>query len=92
MSKCRGCQQSIIWIRTRSGKSSPCDPDKRTEWVTDEPVTTRHRITLQDPDGDTHTGYLATVLTHGARQIDGYVPHWSTCPAAKAFKPGGALR
>lgn len=64
----------------------PCDPELLTEWITDKPVTTNQRVTLQDPDGDTHSGYLATVLTPGARQIDGYRPHWASCPKREEFR------
>jgi hypothetical protein len=64
----------------------PVDPEKLSEWVTDIPTSGSRRITLVDPDGETHSGYLASVIAPGARQIDGYVPHWSTCPKAQAFR------
>jgi len=70
----------------------PCDPEERTEWVTDSPVTTSRKVSLQDPGGALGVGYLATVLTKGSRELRGYVPHWATCPKSTSFKPGGELR
>lgn len=84
---CRGCGQVIRWLKTRSGQSMPCDPGKLIEWVTDTPsAASTRRITLLDLDGDTHTGYLASVLTPGSRQIDGSLSHFSSCPKAGEFR------
>jgi len=66
----------------------PCDPELLSEWVTDTTKTTAVRITLQDPDGDTHTGYIATVLTRGSRRITGYRSHWASCPDREKFRKG----
>ena len=70
----------------------PCDPEERIEWVTDTPVTTGRKVSLLDPGGSLDTGYIATVLTSGSRELRGYVPHWATCKKASEFKPGGSLR
>lgn len=37
MNKCKSCGASIIWLRTKSGKAIPCDPDQK--------------ILLYDPNG-----------------------------------------
>jgi hypothetical protein len=86
LAACSGCRAPIRWVTTRSGKSMPCDPDVIHEWVTDATKTTSVRIILQDPDGDTHTGWQATAITPGAFEISGYVPHWATCPQRDAFR------
>lgn len=43
MSKCKGCGAEIVWIKTASGKSMPCDIDKVTI-VTDDGKTVTGRI------------------------------------------------
>ena len=86
--QCRGCHATIKWLRTPTGKAMPVDPEYLHEWVTEEPAEPgRRRITLMAGDGDRlETGYLASVVTPTSRQIEGYVPHWSTCPKAAEFK------
>lgn len=86
--QCRGCKATIRWITTPNGKHMPVDPEHLTEWVTDEPALAgAKRVALLSGDGKhLETGYLATVITPGARQIEGFLPHWSTCPQAKDFK------
>jgi hypothetical protein len=64
----------------------PCDPGRVSEYVTDAPTASDTRVTVIDPDGDTHAGYRASVLTHGAREVSGYVSHFSTCPKAREFR------
>lgn len=83
---CKGCGAIIRWIRTRTGAPAPVDPERRSEYVTDAPALTSRRVTLVDPDGDTHSGYLASVTTPGAREISGYVSHFGTCPQAARFR------
>lgn len=83
---CKGCKAQILWVATRSGKMMPVDPEKLSEWVTDEMTSGARKVTLQDPHGDTLTGWRASMLAPGARQIAGYVPHWSTCPNRDEFK------
>lgn len=83
---CSGCKAIIRWITTRSGKGMPVDPDRLIEYLTDEPLASPKRIALVTEDGLTITGYQGSVLTPGASKVEGYVPHWSTCPRAKDFK------
>lgn len=30
MSKCKGCGKEIIWLKTKAGKSMPCELEKTT--------------------------------------------------------------
>lgn len=78
-SKCRGCGAEIIWIRTASGKSMPCDPVPVAYWKKEKApgkVTTPNGEVIScvfDGDMDKATGI-------------GYISHFSTCPKASSFK------
>ena len=43
MSKCKGCGAEIIWIKTKAGKSMPCNLEK---------------ITIVTEQGETIVGYV----------------------------------
>lgn len=43
MSKCKGCNANIIWIKTKAGKQMPCNVEK---------------ITIVTEQGETITGYM----------------------------------
>jgi len=90
--QCKGCKAIIRWINMESGKAMPVDPEKYTEWLTQEAITTSHRVSVVTPDGKMVTGYIATILTPGASSVEGFRPHWASCPKAKEFGKGGALR
>lgn len=67
----------------------PVDPERLTEWLSEapgSPVSTARKLTLLTPDGDVVTGYQGSVLTPGSRAVEGYVPHWATCPQASRFR------
>jgi hypothetical protein len=83
---CKGCGAIVRWITTTAGKPMICDPEKLQEWVTDTPRQTAPKITLVTSDGQMETGWQASVIVSGSRSIEGYVPHWATCPKAKDFK------
>lgn len=83
---CSGCHAIIRWLRTTAGRAMPVDPEKLHEWVTDEPRQTAPKITLVTEDGRTESGWQASIITPGARSIEGYVPHWATCPQRAQFK------
>lgn len=90
---CRGCGAVIRWITTRSGKAMPVDPEHLQEWLIEDGFAgIGPRITLITSDGETVSGRQGSVISQGSRRVDGYVPHWSTCPKAKDFRPGGASR
>ena len=73
---CRGCGASIVWIKTKSGKSMPCDaePVHYVPGGKDRAVTTSGNV-------------VSCEIVSGGGEI-GYRPHWATCPNAKRFKSG----
>jgi len=87
--RCQGCGAPIRFLRTPTGKSMPVDPLFLSEWVTDvAPVDQPpRRITLMSGDGArVESGYLTTVINPTARAIQGYQPHWASCPRAEEFR------
>ncbi|MBE6972551.1 MAG: hypothetical protein E7440_01530 [Ruminococcaceae bacterium] len=75
MSRCKGCGAEIDWVRMKSGKSMPVDP---------EPVFVAeggNQVFITD-EGDTITG----TATESKTGEVAFVPHWATCPAYKQFK------
>lgn len=79
MTKCKDCGAEIIWIKTKAGKNMPCDatpiwyiadPAGKGRLVTEAGETIR--CTFAE-NTETATGW-------------GYIPHWSTCPAAEHFR------
>lgn len=78
MSNCRSCGASIEWVKLKSGKFHPCDPEE---------------IQLNDcDDGDklvTHLGEIV-VVNDGTRAasggVAGMVSHFSTCPQADDWR------
>lgn len=75
MAKCKYCGAEIKWIRLKSGKNMPCDPEpvgyRCVEGAKETVVTAK--------------GVVLTCETVGQRNRDtiidgfGYVPHWATC-------------
>lgn len=83
MGKCKGCGREIIWIMTRSGKAMPCDPEPVPCWkVSKEMSNAKEKLVLGN--GDVISCSLEKIP--GINVSFGYVPHWSTCPAAGQFK------
>ena len=82
MAKCKGCGAEIVWIKTTAGKSMPCDPGLVPYWAkpgaAGKVVTAFGEVISCEFKGD------QTKVTG-----IGYVPHWSTCPAAGSFRKGG---
>lgn len=81
MSTCRGCGRTIEWIRMRSGKMMPVDPDPvfvdeggSQVFVTDEGDTITGRQINPEPTEDKASLTVA------------FIPHWATCPEAKRFR------
>lgn len=71
-SHCRGCGQEIVWIKTVSGKSIPCDPKVI---IFEEGFGRR---TLVTDNG--------VVIARPKIGEAGREPHWATCPKASSFK------
>lgn len=76
---CRSCGKRILWIKTRAGKSMPCDAD---------PVNYRYnsesRTKLVTPDGCVIPCDI--VQDPAEAEGRGYVPHWSTCDNPNKFR------
>lgn len=86
--QCSGCKGRIRWIKTVAGKNAPVDPEYLQEWVLDDKPTSwsARKITLIDAEGRTETGWQASVVTLGARMIEGFIPHFSSCSKAAQFR------
>ena len=81
-STCRGCGQTIKWIKSRNGKNTPLDP---------EPV--RYRSTDRDDEHDVEGFLLDGERVYGVRddtsETQLYVCHFETCPQASGFRRRG---
>ena len=79
---CRGCGAEIVWIRTVSGKSMPCDATPvyyKMDAVGKEKIVTPNGVVVSCEivtDPNVATGF-------------GFVPHWSTCSKADNFRKRG---
>ena len=78
-SRCKACGAPIVWIKTRSGKTMPCDA-KPLNYVV-SPGAARKIVT---PAGDV----ISCEITENPEDAAGfgYNPHWSTCPNADSFR------
>ena len=74
--KCKGCGADIKFIKTKSGKFIPCDmkPVRITKLG-----ESKYMFVLSD-------GTIVRGFSDPEGWAIGYVPHWSTCPAASDFK------
>lgn len=81
MSTCKGCGRSIDWIRMKSGKSMPVDPEP--VYIVEE----GSQVFITD-EGETITGQLAVPATQEemGRLFVAFIPHWKTCPEARQFR------
>ena len=78
ISKCRACGAQIVWIRTTSGKSMPCDAEPVYYQIGNQK---KERIIT--PNGET---LACEIVPPDHADGVGYRPHWSTCPSAGKFK------
>lgn len=76
---CKSCGRPILWIKTRAGKSMPCDA-KQINYIIKPGGSTK----LVTPAGDVISCEPAQDPT--AAQGYGYTPHWSTCDAPDKFR------
>jgi len=79
MQRCKACGAQIRWIRTKSGKSMPCDPQPVPYWQ-----RPKARGKVVTPWGDV----VSCVFQGELREANGtgYVPHWATCTRADLFR------
>ena len=76
---CRRCGAAIVFIRTKSGKSMPCDAAPVWYWPKENGLG---RVVT--PDGE-----VVCCEFEGKSRADagiGFLSHFSTCPQAGAFK------
>lgn len=79
MSKCKGCEAPIIWIRMSSGTYMPCDPEQVTYWAN------RHGAAkVVTPNGEV----ISADLAGDPQQATGigYITHYATCRKAEQFR------
>ncbi len=73
MSICRGCGKDIIWIKLKSGKSNPVDPEKLH--IQDNLV--EGKVIVVSSSGD--VGQLSKLN-------EGYISHFATCATVNKFR------
>ena len=79
MTQCKSCGAKIIWIKTATGKSMPCDPEPVTYWA-----RLKAKGKIVTPNGEVVSCDFSGELEK-ATGI-GYTPHWSTCKHAEIFR------
>ena len=82
MAKCRSCGAEIIWIRTASGKSMPCDAAGISYSEVLHPCVDGNEVlTLVTKAGT----IVRTEFDPGGDKI-GYISHFATCPNANMHR------
>ncbi len=80
-SRCQSCGAPIVWIKTVSGKSMPCNASPvyyTTVGGDDSRIVTMDGITIS-----------CEIITDTEKADGfGYIPHWGSCPGADKFKKG----
>lgn len=81
--QCRGCGADIGFIKTKAGKTMPCDAN--SVYFVPDPVA---KDVFVCPDGTVKHGRPTTEDTSpliGKPEI-GYISHFATCPGADKFR------
>lgn len=78
MATCKKCGANIIWIKTKKGKSMPCDSVLITYQA-----NKAGKDTIVTPNGET---IRCRLTFNGEATGMGYISHWSTCPNADEFR------
>lgn len=78
---CRSCQKRIGFIKTTAGRNMPVDPELvRVRLMPARRTTVGKPRLLVLPGGVVRRG---VETSDGLGEpIEGYVPHWATCPTA----------
>lgn len=71
MARCKACGKEILWIKMKSGKAMPVDPEPYRFCK----VVGEYTDTFITKDGETVKGIPSVTMT-------GYISHFATCPAA----------
>ena len=79
MARCKGCGQEIIWVKSKSGKSIPCDP----KMIPYKAKKTGH-LRVVTPSGEVVSAVLSDSILIATDY--GYVSHFATCPQADRFR------
>lgn len=87
MSKCKSCGAEIIWIKTKSGKTMPCDAQAHYYFDNKESLPSMFghepgKAVFITEDGETHTGWQDDM----AGDFKGYTSHFATCPNASQHR------
>lgn len=85
MSKCKSCGAEIIWVKTKSGKSMPCDAQRKYFHENGDlgfHYDDKEMETFITEDGETKRGWEDEY----AGDYAGYTPHWATCPNANQHR------
>ena len=78
--RCRTCGAKIIWIKTTSGKSMPCDW-RPVYYRKGEPEAGEEAVTLVTPRGEIVRG-----VQDWTAHDYGYTSHFATCPDANRHR------
>jgi len=74
MANCSRCKKPIRWVKLKSGKSNPCDPEL---YNIQDNLIEKDLIVVNESTGE--VGKLSKLES-------GYISHFSTCPYAKDFR------
>lgn len=72
---CRKCREEILWATTPKGKAVPINPE----------LVYGGNVALEVDD----VGMLKARVVRPAGDVEAYVTHFTTCPAAAFFRDGG---
>lgn len=78
---CKGCGAQIIWIKTRAGKSMPCN-----SLIRSYKIVPGGKEKIVTPQGDVVSGITGVAADEA--DGDGYISHFATCRKALSFRRG----
>lgn len=81
-SKCRGCGKPIVWMKTKVGRSMPCEPELKFYWL--DPAGSQRVIN--------HDGEVVRCEVKGP--VDeasglGRIVHWGLCTSPDQIRKRG---
>lgn len=79
MTKCKGCGEEIIFVKTVRGKSIPCNAGAVPYWAR---KGAKYKVVT--PNGEVISCDYSGKI--GRETGTGYIPHWATCPVADRFR------